>query len=105
MNALEREEERRWVETAAISAPALIGAAAGVVLGDVMHSRMRKPVAISLAAIGLAALAPLVGTVVVDKVKGPTTRRGSQRTLRSIRDGGGYDLDEIELADEELGIG
>lgn len=101
---MEREEQRRWVETAAISAPALLGAAAGLLLGTAMHPRVRKPVAVSLAAIGVAALAPLVGEVVVDRVKGPQTRRGSQRTLRGIREGG-YDFDEIEMADEELGIG
>ena len=38
-----------------------------------------------------------------DKVAGPNTRRGTQRTLRSIREGAGAPARDIDYVEEELG--
>lgn len=108
MDPMEREEQKDWMETAAVTAPALIGMAAGIVLGDVMRRSARKPVAAVLASLGVAAVAPLVTCAISNKVKGPGTKRGVQRTLQGIRQGG---LDPIEMAtydddeDFHLGVG
>ncbi|NWK56461.1 hypothetical protein HW115_12635 [Verrucomicrobiaceae bacterium N1E253] len=94
------QSDKNWVDTSASFAPAVIGAAAGVVVGDLMHRDARRPVAFALAAIGLCALVPSVVEIVVDKVNGPQSRRGSQRTLRSIRDAGVSGNEFPDLEDE-----
>jgi len=48
-----------WIETSALTAPALLGAAAGLLLGDLMHRGARRGVGIGLGALGIAALSPL----------------------------------------------
>ena len=78
----------------------MLGAAAGVFLGDLMHRETRRPVALTLAALGVAALAPALVESVVDKVNGPNSRRGSKRTLRNIRDAGIAQDEFAELEDE-----
>lgn len=94
---------KNWTEKSSSVAPALIGAAAGVLLGDMMSGRARRPVAFSLFALGLAALTPSVAGAVKKKVTGPTTRRGSRRTLASIRDGG-LPTSEVDIYSDEMGI-
>lgn len=77
-----------WEETTALTSPALFGAAAGLILGEVMHPNARRGIAIGLAALGVAALMPLAVSGIVTRVNGPRTRRGVQRRLRGIRDAG-----------------
>lgn len=84
-------------------APAILGVAAGIVLGDMMHRSARRPVAFALGVLGAAALAPAVVDLVRDKVAGPTTRRGSMRTLRTIRDTAGAPAQDIDYLQDELG--
>ena len=94
---------RTWVSTSAEVAPAVLGVAAGVFFGDLMHRGARRPVAFALAAIGIAAVAPTILDAVKDRVAGPNTRRGSQRTLRSIREGAGAPTREIDYLEDEVG--
>ena len=62
--------------------------------------------AFSLACLGVAALAPSLVGVVRDKVAGPQTRRGSQQTLRRIREGSGAPPNDIDYFEkEELFVG
>lgn len=68
-----------------------------------MHRGARRPVAFGLACMGLAAVAPLLVEVVKEKVVGPNTRRGTQRTLRTIREGAGAPPRDIDFVEEELG--
>lgn len=95
------QNDKNWVETSAAFAPAVMGAAAGVFVGDLIHRDTRRPIAFALAAIGLCAVAPALVEVVVDKVNGPKTNRGTRRTLRNIRDAGVVGSDEFTEADEE----
>lgn len=80
----------------------MLGAAAGVFLGDLMHRDTRRPVALTLAALGVAALAPSLVEAVADKVNGPNSNRGSRRTLRNIRDAG-ITADEFADLEDEIG--
>lgn len=98
------ETSKKWVEKSSAAAPALFGAAAGIFLGDMMHRGARRPVAASLFCLGLAAIAPCVADAVKQKVAGPSTRRGSQRTLASIRDGASIPADDVDVYSEEIGI-
>lgn len=97
------EPHRHWTEASAEVAPAILGVAAGIFLGDLMHRGARRPVAFGLACMGLAAVAPLLVEVVKEKVVGPNTRRGTQRTLRTIREGAGAPPRDIDFVEEELG--
>jgi hypothetical protein len=98
MREMIEDDDRDWRENTAMAAPALLGAAAGLILGEVMHSGARRGIAIGLAALGVAALVPLTVGGIVNKVNGPKTCRGSRRRLESIRSAGdGFvesDLDE-----------
>ena len=86
----------------------LFFAAAGLLVADVLSDEARKPVGLSLACLGLAALTPMLVETMIDKLNGPGTRRGSQRTLRGIRNSGlpPRDISYVgaELG-EELGVG
>ena len=95
-------EERDWVDTTAAFAPAVLGAAAGILISEAMSARARRPVGLSLACVGLAALTPMLVETAVKKVRGPGTRRGSLRTLRGIRDHG-LQAREIKHVEHELG--
>lgn len=103
MSLTSEEQPRNWQETSADLAPTLLGAAAGIFLGDMMHRGARRPLAFGLACLGLAAAMPSLVDVVRDKVAGPTTRRGTQRTLRNIREGAGAPPRSIDYVEEELG--
>ena len=94
------QSEKNWVETSASFAPAVIGTAVGVIVGDLMHRDARRPVAFALAALGICALVPSVVEVVADKLNGPQSRRGSRRTLRNIRDAGVSGDEFADLEDE-----
>lgn len=95
--------DRNWVETSAALAPTALGAAAGIVVGDLMHRDARRPIAFSLAAIGICALLPSLVGVVTEKINGPASRRGSRRTLRNIRDAG-ITGDEFADLEDEMNI-
>ncbi|MBK1790242.1 hypothetical protein [Persicirhabdus sediminis] len=97
-----------WTNTSASLAPTLLGAAAGVAIGELVKNESRKPLALGLVCLGAVALMPSVVDTVVDLINGPNSRRGSRRTLRSIRDSGA-DAADLELLeadmDDELFIG
>ncbi|MBK1828264.1 hypothetical protein [Haloferula rosea] len=101
MDATNDDHDKAWEETTALASPALLGAAAGLILGEVMHANARRGIAIGLAALGVAALMPLAVSGIVNKVNGPKTRRGVQRRLRGIRDAGDG---VVEDALEETGV-
>lgn len=95
-----------WIETSALSAPALLGAAAGLLLGDLMHQGARRGVGIGLGALGVAALLPfLVGGVAV-LVTGPRSKVGVRRNIQRIRDAGivSPDYDEVDQELREQGL-
>ena len=98
----DRYNEPDWIDTTAAFAPAVLGAAAGVLISDVLSSEARRPVGLSLACIGLAALTPMLIETMMNKVNGPGTRRGSLRTLQGIRDHGLHTR-EINYVEDELG--
>jgi len=104
------ETPRNWMDTSASAGPALLGAAAGLLIADLLHGNARRAVGVGLAAMGVAALTPKVSGSIKRKVTGPTTRRGSKRTLDSIRGAGappeGFGFIDDEGIDEsQLGVG
>ena len=90
-----------WIETSALTAPALLGAAAGLLLGDLMHRSARRGVGIGLGALGVALLLPFVVGGVAGLVTGPKSKLGVRRRIQGIRDAGIGSPDDDEV-DEEL---
>lgn len=82
------ESTAAWVENSALSAPALLGAAAGLLLSDLMHPSARRAVGVGLGALGVAALLPLVVGGVRGLVTGPRSKFGVRRSIQRIRDAG-----------------
>jgi hypothetical protein len=95
-----------WIETSALTAPALLGASAGLLLGDLMHRGARRGVGISLGALGVVLLLPLVVGGVACLVTGPKSRMGVRRRIQGIRDAGigspDYDAVDAELREQGL---
>lgn len=69
-------EERDWVDTTAAFAPAVLGAAAGILVSEAMSSRARRPIGLSLACIGLAALTPMLVETAMKKFVGRAQSAG-----------------------------
>jgi len=91
-----------WIETSALTAPALLGAAAGLLLGDLMHKNARRGIGIGLGALGVAALLPFVYDGVSGLVTGPRSKFGVRRKIQRIRDAGIVGLPHYDEVDEEL---
>ena len=95
-----------WMETSALTAPALLGASAGLLLGDLMNPRARRAVGIGIGAVGVAALLPFVVGGVNFLVTGPRSKFGVRRKIQRIRDAGivapVYDEVEEELRGQGL---
>ena len=94
-----------WIENTALSAPAVLGTAAGLLLGDLMNRDSRRAVGIGLGIIGVAMVVPLVFGGVRGLVAGPRSKFGVRRRIQSIRDAGmgesDYDVD-AELREQGL---
>ena len=95
-----------WIETSALTAPALLGAATGLLLGDLMHRRVRRGVGAGLGALGVALLLPLVVGGLAGLVTGPKSKMGVRRRIQGIRDAGigTPDYDEVDAELREQGL-
>jgi hypothetical protein len=95
-----------WIETSALTAPALLGASAGLLLGDLMHQGARRGVGIGLGVLGVAALLPFAVGGVAWLVTGPRSRVGVRRKIQRIRDAGlgpsHYDEVDAEMRGQGL---
>ena len=85
-----------WTDHTAVAAPALIGVAAGLLLGEMMHRGARRGIAFGLLALGLAAMTPFTVGEIRQRINAPGTRRGSKRRLSSIRHAGAVGLDDVD---------
>ena len=107
MNEGHADDGHGWVDGVTIAAPGLLGAAAGLLLGELMHKSARHGVALGLIGLGVAALLPVTIGGVRRRVNAPGTKRGSRRRLRGIRDAGlataGFEIDDDPFAFEDLG--
>jgi len=77
-----------WIETSTLAAPALLGAAAGLLLGDLMHRSARRGVGIGLGVLGVVMLLPMAVGGVAGLVSGPKSKMGVRRRIQGIRDAG-----------------
>jgi hypothetical protein len=95
-----------WIENSALTAPALIGAAAGLLVGDLMRRGARRGIGIGLGAVGVMMVLPFVVGGLTGLVTGPRSKVGVRRSIQRIRDAGigapGYD--EVDEKLYEQGI-
>ncbi len=96
----------QWMETTALAAPALLGAAAGLLLGDMMHRNARRGLGIALGALAVAAVVPIMVDGVAGLITGPRSRFGVRNKIQRIRDGGNGlpDHDEVDQELREQGL-
>ncbi len=94
-------ERQAWIEGLAMAAPVLLGGAAGLLLGEMMHRNARRGVAVGLLAAGVAALAPAVTEGIMRRINAPDTKRGIRRRLRGIRDAG-FATGDYSYLDEQM---
>ena len=103
------EDQRKvvspWAETTADVGSAVLGAAVGIIVGDLIKEEARKPVAFVVACLGVAAIVPAVVDGVKEVISGPNTRRGVKRTLRSIRDAGVSTSHSELVGEDEMFVG
>lgn len=104
MSEEHKPDAPQWVEQSAMIAPALLGASAGFLLGDLMHRSARRGVGIGLGAIGVALLAPYVYGSVRGLITGPRSKVGVRRAIQSIRDAGMGESDAVEQELAEQGV-
>jgi hypothetical protein len=95
-----------WIETSALTAPALLGASAGLLLGDLMHRGARRGIGLGLGILGIAALLPFVVGGVTHLVTGPRSKVGVRRKIQRIRDAGMVDptYDDVDQQLREQGL-
>ncbi len=100
------ESTPAWIETSALTAPALLGASAGLLLGDLMHRGARRGIGIGLGILGVACLLPYAVGGVTWLVTGPRSRVGVRRQIQRIRDIGigAPDHDEVDAELREQGL-
>lgn len=100
------ESTPAWIETSASTAPALIGAAAGLLVGDMMNRSARRSLGLGLGILGVACLLPFAVGGVQWLVTGPKSRVGVRRKIQKIRDAGighgAYDEVSDELREQGL---
>lgn len=88
-----------WVEGSALAAPAILGAAAGLLIGDLMHGSARRGFGIALGILGVAALLPFAVDGVTGLITGPRSKFGVRRKIQKIRDIGIGSPHEDEVGD------
>lgn len=106
MDAAHADLTPQWMETTALAAPALLGAAAGLLLGDMMHRTARRGVGVALGALAVAAVLPIMVDGVAGLITGPRSRYGVRNRIQGIRDGGNGlpDHDEVDQELREQGL-
>lgn len=98
------QDTRDWTDNTAMVAPALVGTAAGLLLGEMMHRGARRGLAFGLLALGIAALTPFTVGEIRQRINAPNTKRGAARRLRSIREAGALGMDDVDAELREQGL-
>lgn len=106
MTEKQNEVTPQWAENSALTAPALLGASAGLLLGDLMHGNARRGVGIGLGVIGVALAAPFLFGNIRGLITGPKSKIGVRRSIQSIRDAGigAPDEDSVDAELREQGV-
>ena len=99
-----KQNNPAWVENSALTAPALLGASAGLIVGDMMHGTARRGLGLGLGIVGVALLAPYVFGTARGLITGPRSKVGVRRRIQSIRDAGMGESDEVDSELREQGV-
>jgi len=91
-----------WVEGSALAAPVILGAATGLLVGDMMNGNARRGLGVSLGILGVAALLPFAVDGIADLITGPRSKFGVKRKIQRIRDIGIVSATGDDEVDNEL---
>lgn len=75
-----------WVEGSALAAPVILGASAGLLMGDLMHKSARRGMGLGLGVLGVVALLPFAVDGITGLITGPRSKFGVRRKIQKIRD-------------------
>jgi len=89
-----------WVEGSALAAPVILGAATGLLVGDMMNGTARRGLGVSLGILGIVALLPFAVDGVAALITGPRSKFGVNRKIQKIRDIGVVYTGDDEVDDE-----
>jgi len=89
-----------WVEGSALAAPVILGAATGLLVGDMMNGTARRGLGVSLGILGIVALLPFAVDEVAALITGPRSKFGVNRKIQKIRDIGVVYTGDDEVDDE-----
>jgi hypothetical protein len=95
-----------WVESSALAAPVILGTAAGLLLGDLLHNNARRGLGLGLGVLGIVALLPFAVDGVAALITGPRSKFGVRRKIQKIRDVGigTFSHDEVDYQLREQGV-
>lgn len=95
-----------WIEGSTYVAPVILGASAGLLIGNLMQGGARKGAGFGLGVLGLVALMPFAVGGVKGLITGPRSKFGVRRKIQRIRDIGigSPHHDEVDLQLEEHGV-
>lgn len=77
-----------WVGGSALAAPAILGAATGLLVGDLVGPNARRGFGLGLGILGVLAVMPYAIEGVAALVTGPRSKFGVRRKIQKIRDFG-----------------
>lgn len=86
--------DRTLLTTAITVAPAAVGCAVGVLLGDQLKKGQRGNVATALFTLGALVAVPAAVDCVTKLINGPVSKAGANRTLKGIRHSDGVPFEE-----------
>lgn len=89
-----------WVEGSALAAPVILGAAAGLLVGDMVHGNARRGLGITVGLVGIVALLPFAVDGIAGLITGPRSKFGVRRKIQKIRDIGIGSPFEDEVQEE-----
>ena len=110
MSDQHKQENPAWGENSALMAPALLGASAGLIVGDMMHGSARRGLGLGMGILGVALVAPYVFGTARGLITGPRSKFGVRKRIQSIRDGGmgdpaqAADFDDVDHELREQGV-
>ena len=88
MSDMHTDTTPAWVESSALAAPVILGAAAGLLVGNIMQSGARRGFGLGLGVLGVAALLPFAVDGIAALITGPRSKFGVRRKIQKIRDSG-----------------
>lgn len=93
-----------WIEGSTYVAPVILGASAGLLIGNLMKQGTRRGTGFGLGILGFVALAPFAVGGIRGLITGPRSKFGVRKKIQKIRDigiGSPYDTEVDQHLEEQ----